>query len=337
MHKIIEIDFSKRAYNLLLKHGLDDTDKITAYSEYDLKLLRGVGDIIIIEIKERLSELGYSLNSVPFAKKYTEAVRRGYSIEHPLDRYNLSIRAMKGLATLGIKDLAQLSNFYEQDLLRKRHIGYKTIEEIKLKMSEHGYEFKQRGNAIDRGLSFTNNVFLTGTVASSELIDSSDTLLFTLHHTAEDGVIHKLPLVYFGKETKQLSSNYIFRGSDISVKGRIWTKSFSASQEIALYHSIRVTSIVSLRQAISVEDECVFSGYIYCINESYGKVTFWLLKSGNEAVFCSLAVSEKERRDKKIELSMLQRSRKPIQVRGSISYRKLDKTVVITVNSLTIL
>ena len=56
---------------------------------------------------------------------------------------NLTVRSTDTLKAAGLTNLRQLLHYTENELLKTPNLGRKSLNEIKTKLSEMGYAFKQ--------------------------------------------------------------------------------------------------------------------------------------------------------------------------------------------------
>jgi DNA-directed RNA polymerase subunit alpha len=59
---IADLDLSVRSYNCLMRAGIKDVKDLIAKSEEDMMKVRNLGRKSLKEVKEKLEELGLSLN-----------------------------------------------------------------------------------------------------------------------------------------------------------------------------------------------------------------------------------------------------------------------------------
>ena len=60
-----------------------------------------------------------------------------------IDSMNLTVRSTDTLKAAGLTNLRQLLHYTENELLKTPNLGRKSLNEIKTKLSEMGYAFKQ--------------------------------------------------------------------------------------------------------------------------------------------------------------------------------------------------
>ena len=70
-----------------------------------------------------------------------EKIGNADKLARPIDELGLSNRALKCLARRDIKYLDELLELSRQDLLRIRHLGIHTFNEIKEKINKLGFDF----------------------------------------------------------------------------------------------------------------------------------------------------------------------------------------------------
>lgn len=77
--------------------------------------------------------------------------------ESPIEELLLSTRAYNALMRWGIKTIEQLINYTDQDLLKIRNFGIKSLEEVSIKLQRYGLCLKEvELKSIDKEISISN-------------------------------------------------------------------------------------------------------------------------------------------------------------------------------------
>lgn len=142
---IDELNLSLRASNCLKNLRCITIGDITKKTEDDLSKVRGFGKGSLMEVKEKLNELGLSLGMKNRNSNFEESIQDEDSDEtvikvlnKSIEELNLSVRSSNCLKNSNIRTIGELTKKTEDDLVKTRNFGKNSLLEIKTKLHELG-------------------------------------------------------------------------------------------------------------------------------------------------------------------------------------------------------
>lgn len=104
-----------------------------------------IGAKIIQEHLELFIGLGNDLNGVKFMTEKEED-SGGQDLAKPIEELELSVRSFNCLKRAGINTVAELTQHSEEDMMKVRNLGMKSLVEVKNKLAEMGLSLKPNDN-----------------------------------------------------------------------------------------------------------------------------------------------------------------------------------------------
>lgn len=104
-----------------------------------------IGAKIIQEHLELFIDLGSDLNGVKFMTEKEED-NNGLDLSKPIEELELSVRSFNCLKRAGINTVAELTQHTEEDMMKVRNLGMKSLVEVKTKLTEMGLSLKPNDN-----------------------------------------------------------------------------------------------------------------------------------------------------------------------------------------------
>ncbi len=104
-----------------------------------------IGAKIIQEHLELFIDLGNDLNGVKFMTEKEED-NNGLDLSKPIEELELSVRSFNCLKRAGINTVAELTQHTEEDMMKVRNLGMKSLVEVKTKLTEMGLSLKPNDN-----------------------------------------------------------------------------------------------------------------------------------------------------------------------------------------------
>lgn len=126
-NRVDDLGLSVRAWNCLIRAGVDTVDKLQQCTEEDLSQMRNMGKKSVDEIKAKLALRGLSLRRVQLDKG-----------EKELLALDLSVRAYNSLMRAKVDTIDKLLLCTEEDLRRMRGMGELNVQGVKKKLAQHG-------------------------------------------------------------------------------------------------------------------------------------------------------------------------------------------------------
>lgn len=149
---VSDFELSVRSRNCLAKMGVRTLGDLTRTSEQDLLSSKNFGETSLVEIREMLQQKGLQLGQFAHEKPEPEP-SVDYSamspdeqalLERPISDLNLSVRARKCMARLGLNTLGELLRKTGDDLLECKNFGVTSLNEVREKLMQ--YNLKLRGD-----------------------------------------------------------------------------------------------------------------------------------------------------------------------------------------------
>jgi DNA-directed RNA polymerase subunit alpha len=150
---VTDFELSVRARNCLKKMQIRTLGDLLRVSEVELNSYKNVGDTTINEIKSMLTakglRLGQGLEGGQVGRVRAEIMNelRGKATDavlaKPISVLDLSVRARKALQLLGVQTLGEIAARTEAELLGVKNFGQTSLDEIDLKLGEHGLSLRR--------------------------------------------------------------------------------------------------------------------------------------------------------------------------------------------------
>lgn len=147
---VTDFELSVRSRNCLQKMGIRTLGDLTATTEQELLASKNFGETSLVEIKEMLQSKGLQLGQ--FAKeKHRVDVGIDLStmtpdeqalLNKPIAELQLSVRARKCMARLGISTIGELIRHTGDELLECKNFGVTSLNEVREKLSVHGLRLR---------------------------------------------------------------------------------------------------------------------------------------------------------------------------------------------------
>lgn len=147
---ITDFELSARSRNCLERAGIQTLGDLTRVNEPELLAGKNFGETSLHEIKEILDAHGLYIGQfAPQARRQPPAFepeeltpQERAMVERPVTDLNLSVRARKCLARLGINTMGELVSKTADELMSVRNFGVTSLNEIRSKLSEQGLKLK---------------------------------------------------------------------------------------------------------------------------------------------------------------------------------------------------
>jgi DNA-directed RNA polymerase subunit alpha len=149
---VTDFELSVRSRNCLQKMGVRTLGDLTRTSEPDLLASKNFGETSLVEIRDMLHSKGLELGQFATETKAAEPVidlatmspDEQALLERPISDLNLSVRARKCMARLGLTLIGELLRKTGDDLLECKNFGVTSLNEVREKLT--GMSLKLRGD-----------------------------------------------------------------------------------------------------------------------------------------------------------------------------------------------
>jgi DNA-directed RNA polymerase subunit alpha len=147
---VTDFELSVRSRNCLQKMGIRTLGDLTRTTELELLASKNFGETSLVEIREMLQQKGLQLGQFAHEKHEPEPTF-DYSamspdeqalLERPIADLNLSVRARKCMARLGLNTLADLIRKTGDDLLECKNFGVTSLNEVREKLTQIGLKLR---------------------------------------------------------------------------------------------------------------------------------------------------------------------------------------------------
>ena len=163
---VTNFELSVRSRNCLQKMGIDTIGDLTRTSEAELLSSKNFGETSLREIKAILAQKGLSLGQMiedgsrhkkiePNSDEQSEIDSDGAK-NVPLSEASFSVRVRSGLEHLGAVILGDVAGYSEQQLLKCKNFGRTSLEEVKLRLAEHGLSLREDPSVEDPSVEDSN-------------------------------------------------------------------------------------------------------------------------------------------------------------------------------------
>jgi DNA-directed RNA polymerase subunit alpha len=149
---VTDFELSVRSRNCLQKMGIRTLGDLTRSTEQELLASKNFGETSLVEIRDMLHSKGLELGQFAAEKAVAEPVLdlatmspdEQALLERPISDLNLSVRARKCMARLGLTLIGELIRKTGDDLLECKNFGVTSLNEVREKLT--GMGLKLRGD-----------------------------------------------------------------------------------------------------------------------------------------------------------------------------------------------
>ena len=146
---VTDFELSVRSRNCLKSMGLNTLGDLLKVTEHDLLGYKNFGETSLREVKAILSQKGLTIGQLvekerakrKAADQETEdqpdTILAG-AMNLPLSEVAFSIRVRSCLEQIGAVTLGDVASYSEQELLSRKNFGQTSLDEVKLRLTEHG-------------------------------------------------------------------------------------------------------------------------------------------------------------------------------------------------------
>src|SRR5204862_7775687 len=147
---VSDFELSVRSRNCLQKMGVRTLGDLTRTSAAELLASKNFGDTSLVEIRDMLHSKGLELGQFATDTKPVEPVidlaamspDEQAMLERPIADLNLSVRARKCMARLGITLIGELIRKTGDDLLECKNFGVTSLNEVREKLTILGIKLR---------------------------------------------------------------------------------------------------------------------------------------------------------------------------------------------------
>jgi DNA-directed RNA polymerase subunit alpha len=147
---VTDFELSVRSRNCLQKMGVRTLGDLTRTTEAELLASKNFGETSLVEIREMLHSKGLELGQFAAEKTTTEPTidlatmspDEQAALERPISDLNLSVRARKCMARLGLTLIAELLRKTGDDLLECKNFGVTSLHEVREKLTAMGLKLR---------------------------------------------------------------------------------------------------------------------------------------------------------------------------------------------------
>lgn len=147
---VSDFELSVRSRNCLQKMGVRTLGDLTRTTEQELLASKNFGETSLVEIREVLASKGLELGMFANERQEAEAAMdlskmspdEQALLERPISDLNLSVRARKCMARLGLTTLNELIRKTADDLLECKNFGVTSLNEVRDKLSQLGIKLR---------------------------------------------------------------------------------------------------------------------------------------------------------------------------------------------------
>lgn len=146
---VTDFELSVRSRNCLQKMGIFTLGDLASCSEQELLTSKNFGETSLDEIRDMLKSKGLSLGQ--FAHEKTDEPELDLTnmsadevaiLERPISELNLSVRARKCMARLGLSSIGELCRKTGDDLLECKNFGVTSLTEVREKLEALGLKLR---------------------------------------------------------------------------------------------------------------------------------------------------------------------------------------------------
>jgi len=147
---VTDFELSVRSRNCLQKMGVRTLGDLTRTSEAELLNSKNFGETSLVEIRDMLHSKGLELGQFaaegtkiePTVDLATMSPDEQALLERPIAELNLSVRARKCMARLGLTLIAELVRKTGDDLLECKNFGVTSLNEVREKLTAMGLKLR---------------------------------------------------------------------------------------------------------------------------------------------------------------------------------------------------
>lgn len=147
---VSDFELSVRSRNCLQKMGIYTLGDLTRCSEQELLTSKNFGETSLVEIREMLTSKGLELGQFSHERDEPEpsidiesmSPDEQALLERPISDLNLSVRARKCMARLGLNSIGQLIRKTGDDLLECKNFGVTSLTEVREKLTQFGLKLR---------------------------------------------------------------------------------------------------------------------------------------------------------------------------------------------------
>lgn len=147
---VSDFELSVRSRNCLEKMGIHTLGDLTRCSEQELLGSKNFGETSLVEIREMLQSKGLDLGQFSHERVEPEPAIDIESmspdeqalLERPISDLNLSVRARKCMARLGLNTIGQLIRKTGDDMLECKNFGVTSLTEVREKLVQFGIKLR---------------------------------------------------------------------------------------------------------------------------------------------------------------------------------------------------
>jgi DNA-directed RNA polymerase subunit alpha len=147
---VTDFELSVRSRNCLQKMGVRTLGDLTRTSEQELLASKNFGETSLVEIRDMLHSKGLELGQFATETKPVEPVidlatmspDEQAMLERPISDLNLSVRARKCMARLGLTLIGELLRKTGDDLLECKNFGVTSLNEVREKLTTMGLKLR---------------------------------------------------------------------------------------------------------------------------------------------------------------------------------------------------
>ena len=183
-----------RASNCLRKGRISTIGDLVARRADDLRRIRNLGEGTLSEIVDALAEKGLRLDSPDEVRNGWEpspvgtvsGTRNGDILGSKIEVLKLGVRAINCLRAIGVRTVEELVAYEPEDLLRTRHLGTTTYQQIETVLAKHSLYLGMEKKAISIRMARTSKpppADTTEDIASPPIL-SSDVQVLNLGRRA---------------------------------------------------------------------------------------------------------------------------------------------------------
>jgi len=147
---VTDFELSVRSRNCLQKMGIRTLGDLTRTTEQELLASKNFGETSLIEIREMLRSKGLELGQFatearppePVIDVTTMSPDEQALLERPISDLNLSVRARKCMARLGLTLIGELIRKTPDELLECKNFGVTSLNEVREKLAALGLKLR---------------------------------------------------------------------------------------------------------------------------------------------------------------------------------------------------
>ncbi|MEO8164771.1 MAG: DNA-directed RNA polymerase subunit alpha C-terminal domain-containing protein [Betaproteobacteria bacterium] len=147
---VTDFELSVRSRNCLQKMGINTLGDLARATEAELLASKNFGETSLVEIREMMTSRGLALGMFSSEKPEAEVVSEPevYSpdeqalMDRPISELNLSVRARKCMARLGMSTVGELLRKTGDDLLECKNFGVTSLNEVRDKLTQLGIKLR---------------------------------------------------------------------------------------------------------------------------------------------------------------------------------------------------